>query len=138
MEQAHPLAAVEKRIEQSVREHSTLPDGFWYTTMTVLPLALMAFATVAAKHDGFSTWVSIASALAAFCISLERALGFGARWRYHREMKGGYRNLLDGMAFVVVLPDERKHAFLNDWWAKLLAMRGREGDLPNSGGSERR
>ena len=128
MEPINHLVEIEGRLKQSIEEHSTLPDGFWYTTMTVLPLAFTAFSTVAAKIDGLSTWVSIASALAALCISLERALGFGARWRYHREMKSGYRNLLDGVAFVNTLPEERRQAFLNDWWAKLLAMRGREGD----------
>ena len=138
MEPNIQLTTVESRIEQAVKEHSTLPDGFWYTTMTVLPLVFTTFSTVAAQHEGLSTWVSIASALAAFCISLERALGFGARWRYHREMKSSYRNLLDGMAFVNVLPAERRQAFWDDWWAKLLAMRGKEGDLPNSGGSEKR
>ncbi|MFG5411146.1 hypothetical protein ABXN37_27375 [Piscinibacter sakaiensis] len=106
--------------------------------MTVLPLAATAFSTVAAKLEGWSNWVAIASAFAAFCISLERALGFGARWRYHREMKSGYFILLDGISFAAILPDDRKQAFMDDWWAKLLSMRGREGDLPNSGGSEKR
>lgn len=119
MEPIDHLAEIDRRLKQSIKEHSTLPDGFWYTTMTVLPLTFTAFSTVAAKIDGLSNWVSIASALAALCISLERALGFGARWRYHREMKSGYRNLLDGLAFVNILPQERRQAFLNDWWAKL-------------------
>lgn len=138
MNQPNPLAPIEKRLEESIREHSTLPDGFWYTTMTVVPLALTGFSTVAAKIDGLSTWVSVASAIAAFCIALERALGFGARWRFHREMKSGYRNLLDGITWSTILPEDRKQAYLSDWWAKLVALRGREGDLPNSGGSEKK
>ena len=81
-------------LEHSIKEHSTLPDGFWYTAMTVVPLVLSTFSSIAAKYPEYAIYVSVASATAALCIGLERALGFGARWRYHREMKAGYRNLL--------------------------------------------
>lgn len=136
MNQLESLTKIGDRLEQSIKEHNTLWDGFWYTAATVIPLVLSTYSSIAANYPKYSVWVSIASATAALFIALERALGFGARWRYHREMKGGYRNLQDGISYVEVLPDDRKQSFLNDWWARLVALRAREGHLPNSGGDE--
>lgn len=138
MDQLEALQNIGQRLKDSVADHNTFPDGFWYNALTILSLVLSGFASVAATYTDYSTWVSAASAVAALCIALERALGFGARWRFHTEMKNAYRTLQDGIDFYSALPDGRKEAFLNDWWARLIALRNREGQIPNSGGSEQK
>jgi hypothetical protein len=129
LERFNPTLAV------SIKEHATW-DGFWYNGFTALSLVLAAFSSVAANYPNWAVLVSIASAVAGLCIALERALGFGARWRFHMEMKNAYRNLQDGVSFEALLPAARKEAFLNDWWARLVYLRNRESLLPNTGGSE--
>lgn len=54
----------------------------------------------------------------------------------HTEMKNAYRTLQDGLNFYAVLPESKRETFLNDWWVRLLALRSREGQIPNSGGGE--
>lgn len=131
------VQAIEKfnpTLKASIEEHNTW-DGFWYNGFTAISLLLAAFSSVAANHTDYATLVSIASAVGGLCIALERALGFGARWRFHMEMKSAYRNLQDGVTFVALLPEDRKGAFLNDWWARLVFVRNKESQLPNTGGS---
>ena len=101
MNKNEPLEKIGERLDKSADEHRTLTDGFWYNALTVLSLLLSTFSSIAASHSGLAVWVSIASALAALCIAVERALGLGARWRFHAEMKSAYRTLRDGINFVV-------------------------------------
>jgi hypothetical protein len=136
MEQEEALREIAGRLQNSIDEHKTFVDGFWYNTLTALSLVFSGFAAAFARDSSFGAAVSAASAGAALCIALERALGLGARWRFHAEMRSAYRTLQDGISFYTVLPPERKVAFLNDWWARLLAMRSREGQIPNSGGGD--
>jgi hypothetical protein len=135
MDQSASLETIGKRLEQSVKEHSTRKDGFWYTAMTIFPLVLSTFSSIAAKYPELAVCVSIASAIAALCIGLERTLGLGARWRYHCEMKAAYMNLQDGIEYLNELPLDRRQAFLNDWWSRLVAIRAREGQIPNTAGT---
>jgi hypothetical protein len=137
MTQDEVFQEIDGRLERSADEHKTLTDGFWYNTLTILSLALSAFASAFARDVTYAGYVSAASAAAALCIAIERSLGLGARWRFHAEMKNAYRTLRDGVSFYKILPEERKQAFLNDWWARLIALRNREGQIPNSGGSEK-
>ncbi len=115
MSQNDALKEIDKRLQQSVSEHQTGLDGFGYNGLTELSLVCSGFASVAASWDDYGTSVSIASAVAALCIAIERSLGLGARWRFHTEMKNAYRSLQDGISFHAALPDDRKQTFLNDW-----------------------
>ena len=131
------LAAIGARLDKSIQEeHKTAIDAWGYNGLTVLSLALSTFASVAAQTTNWGVWVSIASAIAGFCIAIERSLGLGARWRYHTEMKSAYRGLRDGIDFVKALPESRRQSFLDDWWSQLTALRKREGQIPNSGGGQ--
>ena len=101
----------------------------------MLSLVLSTFSAVVAPWgESYSIYVSVAPAAAGLCIAIERALGIGARWRYHTEMKNSYRILQDGIDFMHTLPDDKRESFLNDWWNRLIALRAREGQIPNSGG----
>jgi hypothetical protein len=123
------------RLTESISEHSTRLDAWAYNSLTVVSLMGTGFAAAAAGHDGIAPgWVALASAVAALCIAVERALGLGARWRFHSEMRAAYRTMLDGLDFQELLPDERREAFVTDWWSKLLILRSREAQIPNSGG----
>lgn len=137
MNEEDAFADIKARLQKSIDEHKTFTDGFWYNALTAISLCLSTFASAFARDAAFATYVSLASAVAALCIALERSLGLGARWRFHTEMKNAYRTLQDGISFYRVLPEDRKPNFINDWWARLIALRNREGQIPNSGGSNK-
>jgi hypothetical protein len=75
----------------------------------------------------------LCSGIAGFWIAAERALGFGARWRYHREMKSGYEAIIDMLDFYQGLPASEQPKYARDIFTALYALRSRESAIPNAG-----
>ncbi|MCP5259878.1 MAG: hypothetical protein R3E92_16750 [Burkholderiaceae bacterium] len=130
-------------IAQSIRGHHTAFDGWLYNGGTVLILFLTgAVAVLSGKVvplDDSVKWLpAVLSAFAGLFVALERSLGFGPRWRFHTEMKAGYRTVSDMIDFYFIIPLEEKEQrtrIRNEIWQSLNALRSRESAIPNSGGS---
>ena len=64
---------------------------------------------------------------------MERALGFGSRWRYHREMYYSYDAIIDMLEFCPVVPEAEQPKYVRDIFTALYAVRSRESAIPNAG-----
>ena len=125
---------IENRIDQSIGEHRNTHDGFLYNASTLLSLALTGIgAVIATSHPRYAAWIS---AGAAFSIAAERTLGFGARWRYHVEMKHGYLAVKDMIDFRPFIRESQREAWYLEIWNKLSALRTKEGQIPDGAGAE--
>jgi hypothetical protein len=130
-------------ISQSIKAHRTGFDGWMYNGGTVVILLLTGAVSVLSGKvvlvgDSFQWLPAVLSALAGLFVALERSLGFGPRWRFHTEMKAGYRTVSDMIDFYFIIPEEEKDQrtrIRNEIWQSLNALRSRESAIPNSGGS---
>jgi hypothetical protein len=124
------------RLQKSVADHDGWADPIAFNGGTILVLALTALATVlpSAIPDGTLKWAApVCSALAGLFVAMERALGFGARWRYHREMKSAYESIVDMLEFFPILPAAERPKYARDIYTSLYAVRSRESAIPNAG-----
>jgi hypothetical protein len=132
------LEALRARLQQACKEHAPRLDFWLYNGGTILALILSAAASLLAGKtfgDQLGPVAAVCSATAGVIIAAERALSFGARWRFHKEMENGYISLIDKIDFVPVLPDgPDKQKYLNDIWTALYALRTRESTIPGAGG----
>jgi hypothetical protein len=87
------LKQIRDRLEKAIKDHPTSADAWLFNGGTVAVLLLSGMASVFAANKSWDlAWVAgILSALSAFLVALERALGFGPRWRFHMEMRAAYR-----------------------------------------------
>jgi hypothetical protein len=130
-------------ISQSIKAHRTVFDGWLYNGGTVVILLLTGAVSVLSGkvvpvNVSFDWLPAVLSALAGLFVALERSLGFGPRWRFHTEMKAGYRTVSDMIDFYFIIPEEEKEQrtrIRNEIWQSLNALRSRESAIPNSGGS---
>jgi hypothetical protein len=103
---------------------------------TIGVLLLTAAATFIPSIKNAPVYLApICSGIAGFWIAAERALGFGARWRYHREMMSGYEGILDMLDFYQGLPTSEQPKYARDIFTALHALRSRESAIPNAGTS---
>ena len=97
---------IKKRLQAAADDHPIGLDSVLYNGGTAAVLIATAIATFL-PPDVDPDWVPRAlSGFAAFWVGLERALGFGARWRYHREMRASYHGLLQMIDYYLVTKDE--------------------------------
>ena len=93
------LTPIKARLERAVQEHSPSLDSWAFNGGTLLTLAFTATAALFSSKtfgDSFTYVGAIFSSLAGMLVAAERALAFGARWRFHHEMRGGRGNTLHG------------------------------------------
>jgi hypothetical protein len=128
---------IRERLERAIDEHSPSTDSWCFNGGTLLTLIFTATAALfAGKIFGDSlTYVgAILSSIAGVLVAAERALAFGARWRFHHEMRGGYRSIMDMIDFAGLLPNgPEKAKYTRDIWTALYALRSRESAIPGSG-----
>jgi hypothetical protein len=128
------LAALKARLQRAIDEHNVWLDPVVFNGGTALTLGLTAFAGVLPVIDHAATWLGpLCSALAGVLIALERALGTGARWRFHRDMRSSYASILDMLDFYPILPPSERPKYVRDVFAALYAVRSRESAIPNAG-----
>jgi hypothetical protein len=130
------VARLRERLQKAVTDHDGWADPVAFNGGTILVLALTALATLlpSAIPDGEVKWAApLCSALAGLFVAMERALGFGARWRYHREMKSAYESIIDMLEFYPILPVAERPKYARDIYASLYAVRSRESAIPNAG-----
>ena len=130
------LVNIKTRLKECINEHSPTLDAILFNGSTVVVLFLTAATSVVSGLGAtvVASWVpATLSALAGILVAAERALGFGARWRYHREMRSSYEAISDMIDFYPALPEEEKPKYLKDIFTALYAVRGKESAIPNSG-----
>lgn len=130
------IVRLRDRLTKAVNDHDGWADPIAFNGGTILVLLLTAVATLlpAALPDGTAKWAApLCSALAGLFVAMERALGFGARWRYHREMKSSYESIIDMLEFFPILPETERPKYARDIYASLYAVRSRESAIPNAG-----
>jgi hypothetical protein len=124
------------RLQEAVADHDGWADPIAFNGGTILVLLLTGLATVlpsTVPDDAFKWAGPVCSALAGLFVAMERALGFGARWRYHREMKSAYQSIIDMLEFFPILPAAERPKYARDIYASLYAVRSRESAIPNAG-----
>jgi hypothetical protein len=130
---------LKKRLQSAITEHSPTLDACLFNGGTLLILTLTALASLfSSKLFGENdTWIgAVFSTIAGVLVAAERALSFGARWRFHHEMRNGYMSLVDMIDFANLLPSgPEKSKYVKDIWASLYALRSRESAIPGSGTS---
>ena len=129
-------------IADSIKGHKTGLDAWMYNGGTVLVLFVTALVSILTGKDflppALSRLPSVLAALAGVLVALERSLGFGPRWRFHAELKAGYKTVNDMITFYFVIPEsdeDQRKKIRAEIWQSLNALRNRESSIPNSGGS---
>ena len=125
------LTKIRAELNTAIKGHSPASDSFFHNGGTLLALAATTTATLLPASQLF--WARIASGVATFVIALSRALDFGGRWRWHIEMRNGYRSMLDRVNLVEILPDDERLAEMKRIYHDLAALRLRENTIPGSG-----
>lgn len=130
------IERLKTRVTESANKHKIWIDPLMFNGGTVLVLILTAFATFlpTVLDQGQLTWLApLCSAVTGLFIAMERALGFGARWRFHTEMENSYVAIVDMLDFYQMLPASEQPKYARDIFAALYAVRSRESAIPNAG-----
>ncbi|CAN5509148.1 hypothetical protein BH11PSE9_BH11PSE9_14440 [soil metagenome] len=130
------IQTLRQRLQTAVEQHDGWADPLAFNGGTILVLLLTGLATLLPTmlEAGRFAWAApLCSALAGLFVAMERALGFGARWRYHREMKSAYESIIDMLEFYPILPLSERPKYARDIYTSLYAVRSRESAIPNAG-----
>jgi hypothetical protein len=123
-----------KEISESVKEHNKYGgwDGLIYNSTTVLAIVMTSLAALLPNLGVF--YLKIISGIAAMLIAIDRALNWGARWIYHRQMRHEYLVILAKISFYENMPenftDEEKKAHFMEIYTELYNTRRKEVSMP--------
>jgi hypothetical protein len=131
-------SALDTWIDQQIKAHKNARDldSVLYNGGTVL--TLLATTTVALLPDESTIPVGgvqisvpkLLTVLATFLVAIERALAFGARWRFHLRMWSGYSTVKAMIAFQRILPSAGD---LEDIRRRLSDLAAQEDGVPGNG-----
>jgi hypothetical protein len=127
---------IKDQIAKSIKEHNQTQtiDAILYNGAIILAIAATSSAAIFANC---LKPAKILSGIGALLIALERALSWGGRWRYERQMRNNYLIIQAKINFYENLPptfseDEKKKIYL-EVYSDLYDLRKREADKPGSG-----
>jgi len=123
------------RLTNAQNKHANWIDPLMFNGSTILVLALTAGAAfIPSLGETTPKWIApLCAGLAGVFVAMERALGFGARWRYHRDMYYGYAAIIDMLEFYPAIPPAEQSKYGRDIFSALYALRSRESAIPNAG-----
>lgn len=127
---------IKKQISDSINEHNRTQtlDAILYNGAVFLAITATSSAAMFANNLGLA---KILSGIGALLVALERALSWGGRWRYERQMRNNYLVIQAKINFFENLPstfsDEEKKKIFQEVYSELYDLRKREGDKPGSG-----
>ncbi|HJQ27336.1 MAG TPA: hypothetical protein VKA60_25850 [Blastocatellia bacterium] len=127
------LHGLKAKLSTSIKEHSKrcFLDSFLYNGGTTAVLLATTAATFLPDSLGAWFWLPKAlTAFATFWVALERVLNFGARWRFHLEMKNAYQVIEDMIDYSEHLPESKKEDYIQSIWQELMILRRREKGIP--------
>src|SRR5689334_7189341 len=120
------LQTLKIRLTAARKEHES-GDAWYYNGGTFLVLLFTSAASlmpsIAEDYPRLIVTGQILAAAAAILVGTERSLSFGARWRYHREMKSAYDSLLDMLEYIPILPESERNKYLAEFWEELKLVR---------------
>lgn len=118
-------------IKSAMRPHGGKRDSLLHNGSTMGAMAATTAATIIPAD--YSLWARIAAGVATFIIAVARALDFGARWRWHLNMRSRYAVLLDRVDQVALLPTDQRSDALSKVYDDLFKVRALERGIPGSG-----
>ena len=125
---------LKKQISDSVSEHDSNQtlDGFLYNTFVI---AAILCSTVASLFiDKFALAAKILTLSAAALVAIDRALNWGARWIYHRNMRHEYLLILARINLIENseshLSEEEKKKYFLLIFDDLFTLRRKESLIP--------
>ncbi|WP_433893208.1 hypothetical protein [Streptomyces sp. CA-111067] len=118
-------------IRAAMRPHGGKRDSLLHNGSTMAAMAATTAATVI--PDGHALWARVAAGIATFLIAVARALDFGARWRWHLNMRSRYAILLDRVDQAQLLPPGVRQEALSRIYDELSKVRGLERGMPGVG-----
>ena len=127
---------IKKQIADSINDHNRTQtlDAILYNGAIFLAITSTSSAAMFAENLHL---VKILSGIGALLIALERALSWGGRWRYERQMRNNYLIIQAKINFFENLPpsfsDEEKKKIFQEVYADLYELRKLEGNKPGSG-----
>jgi hypothetical protein len=91
----YDFSELKVQLNKSVSEHNEKQslDGFLYNGSVIA--AILCSSIASQFVDKFPDWAKILSVAAAIIIAIDRALNWGGRWIYHRQMRHEYLRILD-------------------------------------------
>jgi hypothetical protein len=129
-----------KTVDEQIRHHYKCRslDGTLYNSNTiVLLLCTSLVSCLPSSTEGWLYWLPKALAVAStFLIALDRALGFGPRWRFHIELENLYRTLNDQLLTIRTVETGDFESRLRDFRTTLAGVRARERGIPGAGSTE--
>lgn len=134
------ITDLKQRIVEDRQKHAKdiRIDSLLYNGGTVLILIFTATAAFLDPAWLGTTWAWLPralAALAALLVGLERALSFGARWRFHRDLYSAYSYVLDKIDTMECGPDQEKDAHFKEILDALKVARSRESGIPTGEGT---
>lgn len=120
-------------IAEEVAEHKNAQkgDGLRFNYGIAFVLFATAMSTLIPTEPTWLLWIAkVLTGFAVFWVALERALNFGARWRFHIEMKSAYQNVLDELNFLPFLDEKQRDETRQDIRAELRLLRKRTSQIP--------
>jgi hypothetical protein len=131
---AYNFEELRKQINDSVSEHNQNQslDGFLYNSFVIAAILCSSIASLLVYS--YPTWAKILSLATAAFIGIDRALNWGARWIYHRQMRHEYLLILARINLVENIneqftEEERKKYFMMIF-DDLFALRKKESLIP--------
>jgi hypothetical protein len=124
-------ARLRAAIAQAMRPHGGKRDSLLHNGSTMAAMAATTVATVLPVD--YSTWARVAAGAATFLIAVARALDFGARWRWHLNMRSRYAVLLDRVDQTALLPAADRAEALHGVYQDLFKVRSLERGIPGVG-----
>lgn len=118
-------------IKEAMRPHGGKRDSLLHNGSTMAAMAATTAATIIPAN--YAIWARIAAGIATFLIAVARALDFGARWRWHLNMRSRYAVLLDRVDQVALLPADTRADALSKIYDDLFKVRSLERGIPGSG-----
>ena len=114
---SYNFADLRKQVNDSVSEHNSNQslDGFLYNSSVILAIFFSSISSLLV--DSYPIWAKVLSLSTAVVVAIDRALNWGARWIYHRQMRHEYLLILARIDLVENVneqfnEEERKKYFM--------------------------
>lgn len=128
------FSELRKQIEVSVSEHNSNQtlDGLLYNSSVIIAILCSSIASLLV--ESFPIWAKVLSLATAAIVAIDRALNWGARWIYHRQMRHEYLLILARIDLVenanAQFSDEERKKYFMLIFDDLFVLRKKESLIP--------